>query len=37
MPEAELSVLFLRPLNKLGLRYIVGGHSKRFDAPAGCR
>src|ERR1043166_2677167 len=25
MPEAELSLLFLRPLNKLGLRYIVGG------------
>src|SRR5690242_14930735 len=25
MPEAELSLLFLRPLNQLGLRYIVGG------------
>jgi hypothetical protein len=25
MPEAELSLLFLRPLNKLGVRYIVGG------------
>lgn len=25
MPEAELSLLFLRPLNELGLRYIVGG------------
>jgi hypothetical protein len=25
MPEADLSLLFLRPLNKLGLRYIVGG------------
>ncbi len=25
MPEAELSLLFLRPLNRLGIRYIVGG------------
>jgi hypothetical protein len=25
MPEADLSLLFLRPLNKLGVRYIVGG------------
>ena len=25
MPEAELSLLFLRPLNKAGLRYILGG------------
>lgn len=25
MPEAELSLLFLRPLNELGLRYIVSG------------
>ena len=25
MPEAELSLLYLRPLNKLGLRYIVSG------------
>jgi len=25
MPEAELSLLFLRPLNKLGVRYIVSG------------
>lgn len=25
MPEAELSLLFLRPLNRLGVRYIVGG------------
>ncbi|MFA6543399.1 MAG: hypothetical protein WCS99_03175 [Limisphaerales bacterium] len=25
MPEAELSLLFLRPLNQLGLRYMVGG------------
>src|SRR5438309_10097199 len=25
MPEAELSLLFLRPLNKLGIRYIVSG------------
>ena len=25
MPEAELSLVFLRPLNRLGLRYIVSG------------
>lgn len=25
MPEAELSLLFLRPLNRLGVRYIVSG------------
>lgn len=25
MPEAELSLMFLRPLNKLGVRYIVSG------------
>ena len=25
MPEAELSLLFLRPLNRLGLRYMVSG------------
>jgi hypothetical protein len=25
MPEAELSLVFLQPLNKLGLRYIVSG------------
>jgi hypothetical protein len=25
MPEAELSLLFVRPLNQLGVRYIVGG------------
>ncbi len=25
MPEAELSLRFLRPLNRLGIRYIVGG------------
>ena len=25
MPEAELSLVFLRPLNKLGLRYVVSG------------
>lgn len=25
MPEAELSLIFLRPLNKLGVRYIVSG------------
>ena len=25
MPEAELSLIFLRPLNQLGIRYIVGG------------
>lgn len=25
MPEAELSLLFLRPLNRLGIRYFVGG------------
>ncbi len=25
MPDAELSLLFLRPLNKLGIRYIVSG------------
>src|SRR5882672_4112661 len=25
MPEAELSLIFLRPLNQLGLRYIVSG------------
>jgi hypothetical protein len=25
MPEAELSLMFLRPLNQLGLRYIVSG------------
>ena len=25
MPEAELSLMFLRPLNQLGIRYIVGG------------
>lgn len=25
MPEAELSLLFIRPLNKLGIRYIVSG------------
>lgn len=25
MPEAELSLLFVRPLNQLGVRYMVGG------------
>ena len=25
MPEAELSLLFVRPLNQLGLRYVIGG------------
>lgn len=25
MPEAKLSLVFLRPLNQLGIRYIVGG------------
>ena len=25
MPEAELSLLFVRPLNQLGIRYMVGG------------
>ena len=25
MPEADLSLLFLRPLNRLGLRYVVSG------------
>ena len=25
MPEAELSLMFLRPMNRLGLRYIVSG------------
>jgi len=25
MPEAELSLLFVRPLNRLGVRYIVSG------------
>ncbi|MBC8097700.1 MAG: hypothetical protein H7Y43_18010 [Akkermansiaceae bacterium] len=25
MPEADLSLLFLRPLNRLGIRYIIGG------------
>jgi hypothetical protein len=25
MPEADLSLIFLRPLNQLGIRYIVGG------------
>lgn len=25
MPEPELSLLFVRPLNQLGVRYIVGG------------
>ncbi|HMP82841.1 MAG TPA: hypothetical protein PKA41_09090 [Verrucomicrobiota bacterium] len=25
MPEADLSLIFLRPLNRLGIRYIVGG------------
>src|SRR4051812_12285675 len=25
MPEAELSLLFVRPLNQLGVRYMIGG------------
>ena len=25
MPEAELSLIFLRPQNKFGVRYVVGG------------
>ena len=25
MPETELSLMFLRPLNRLGIRYVVGG------------
>ena len=25
MPEAELALLFLRPLHRLGLRYVVSG------------
>lgn len=25
MPEAELSLLFIRPLNQIGARYIVSG------------
>lgn len=33
MPEAELSLLFLRPLNQLGVRYIIGVAAILYGEP----